>query len=85
MRKCDVCGADAGFEESPEGQQCSCCGDAWVCDACTTWVGELPRCPKCAEVSYCDECDDPVPTKTYKENCGLCEQCRDRERERSCL
>ena len=68
---------------------CCCCGRscADAGETCRTCEGAV--CPRCVvdgecqscDARYCDECDDPVPTKTYKENGGLCEQCR----ERSCI
>ena len=33
---CSRCGGFAGFEQSPEGSNCTQCGD-WVCDECVSW------------------------------------------------
>lgn len=70
---------DCGRACAVAGETCRTCEQV-VCARCVI-DGECQSCG----ARYCDECDDPVPTKTYKENGGLCEQCRDRERERSCL
>ena len=57
---CNHCGVFAGFNESPEGQNCSVCGD-WICDDCTDYkkMSELaeetgheccdPLCKQCAK------------------------------------
>lgn len=59
---CQKCGSFAGFEKSPEGNNCGLCGE-WVCDNCVDYKVSmreylLPDGQAIAESIICKDCSN---------------------------